>query len=68
MIKNPNPPSSLGITDFGFNIPWASVLLVLESWSHKQGGGPSSTSLCQQMRLLDSQSKLCTAQLRPLPY
>ena len=31
MIKNPNPPSSLGITDFGFNIPWASVLLVLLS-------------------------------------
>ena len=30
MIKNPNPPSSLGITDFGFNIPWASVLLVLK--------------------------------------
>ena len=29
MIKNPNPPSSLGITDFGFNIPWAPVLLVL---------------------------------------
>ena len=29
MIKNPNPPSSLGITDFGFNMPWASVLLVL---------------------------------------
>ena len=25
-----NPPSSLGTTDFGFNIPWASVLLVLE--------------------------------------
>ena len=30
MIKNPNPPSSLGITDFGFNIPWAPVLLVLK--------------------------------------
>ena len=29
MIKNPNPPSSLGITDFGFIIPWASVLLEL---------------------------------------
>ena len=30
MIKNPNPPSSLVITDLGFNFPWASVLLVLE--------------------------------------
>ena len=28
-----NHPSSLGIADFGFDIPWASVLLVL-----KQGG------------------------------
>ena len=25
-----NPPYSLGITDFGFNIPWAPVLLVLK--------------------------------------
>ena len=31
MIKNPNPTSSLGIRDFGFNIPWASVLLVIKT-------------------------------------
>ena len=31
MIKNPNSPSSLVITDLGFNFPWASVLLVLKS-------------------------------------
>ena len=36
MIKNPNPPSSLGITDFGFNIPWAPVLLVLKHQLVKQ--------------------------------
>ena len=30
MIKNPNSPSSLMITDFGFNFPWALVLLVLK--------------------------------------
>ena len=30
MIKNLNPPSSLMITDLGFNFPWASVLLVLK--------------------------------------
>jgi len=35
MINIPNPPSSLSITDFGFNIPWASVLLVLEYFEQK---------------------------------
>ena len=31
MIKNPNPPDSRGNTDWGFNIPQASVLLVINT-------------------------------------
>ena len=37
MIKNPYPPSSLGITDFSFNIPWASVLLVFVALQTSHG-------------------------------
>ena len=36
-IKNPYPPSSLGITDFSFNIPWASVLLVFVALQSSHG-------------------------------
>ena len=44
------------------------AITVIYPWSHMLGGGLSSTALCQRMRWLVLQSKLCTVLLRPLPY